>query len=307
MVLFDRVTIIGMGHIGSSLARAIRAKGTAGKLVAVDLSPEVCEKVVKLGLADIVTTDPGAGVEGSDLVILAIPVGAMKAMAETIGYRLKPKAVLTDVGSVKGAVVKAVQPFIPDSVDFVPAHPIAGNENSGPESGLADLFSGRWCILTPTPETSIRAVEKVTALWESCGARIEIMDPAHHDLVLGITSHLPHLIAYTIVGTADTLEDDLKSEVIKFSASGFRGFTRIAASDPVMWRDIFLNNREAVLEILQRFNEDLTAMQKAIRRGDGAYLQDVFARTRKIRRGIMDLGPEGYPSPDLVRRREESR
>lgn len=279
----------------------------AEKLIAVDSSAEVCEKVAGLGLADVVTADPGAGVEGSDLVILAVPVGAMKPLAEKIGYRLKPKAVLTDVGSVKGEVVKAVRPFIPESVDFVPAHPIAGNENSGPESGLADLFDGRWCILTPMPETSIRAVEKVTALWEGCGARIEIMDPAHHDLVLGITSHLPHLIAYTIVGTADTLEDDLKSEVIKFSASGFRGFTRIAASDPVMWRDIFLNNREAVLEILQRFNEDLTAMQKAIRRGDGEFLQDAFTRTRKIRRGIMELGPEGYPSPDLVRRREEGR
>lgn len=305
MLQFEKITIIGMGHIGSSLARAIYRRGVAKKLVAVDLNPEVCEKVVKLGLADEVTVDAGAGVEGSDLVILAVPVGAMKGIAEAIGYRLKPRAVLTDVGSVKSAVVKAVQPFIPESVDFVPAHPIAGNENSGPESGLADLFEGRWCILTPTPETSIRAVEKVTALWEACGARIEIMEPAHHDLVLGITSHLPHLIAYTIVGTADALEEDLKSEVIKFSASGFRGFTRIAASDPVMWRDIFLNNREAVLEILQRFNEDLTAMQKAIRRGDGAYLQDVFTRTRRIRRGIMELGPEGYPSPDLVRDRAE--
>lgn len=307
MAQFEKITIIGMGHIGSSLARAIRRKGLTEKLVAADLSADVCKKVVELGLVDEVTTDPGSAVEGSDLVILAVPVGAMKSIAENIGYRLKPKAVLTDVGSVKGAVVKAVQPFIPESVDFVPAHPIAGNENSGPESGLADLFEGRWCILTPTPETSIKAVEKVTALWEACGARIEIMEPGHHDLVLGITSHLPHLIAYTIVGTADSLEEDLKSEVIKFSASGFRGFTRIAASDPVMWRDIFLKNREAVLEVLQRFNEDLTAMQKAIRRGDGAYLQDVFTRTRKIRRGIMELGPEGYPSPDLVRKREENR
>ncbi|MCC6598284.1 MAG: prephenate/arogenate dehydrogenase family protein [Alphaproteobacteria bacterium] len=303
MAKFEKITIVGMGHIGSSLARAIRQNNLTKKLVAADISEDVCRRVVELGLADIVTSDLGASVEGSDIVILAIPVGAMKGVAALIGPRLKAKSVVTDVGSVKGAVIEAVQPFIPESVDFVPAHPIAGNENSGPESGIVDLFIGRWCILTPTPKTSIRAVEKITHLWEGCGARIEIMDPARHDLVLGITSHLPHLIAYTIVGTAEHLEEDMKAEVIKFSASGFRGFTRIAASDPVMWRDIFLNNKEAVLDVLERFSEDLTAMQKAIRRGDGEYLHEVFTHTRKVRRGITDLGLEGFSSPDLVRKR----
>jgi cyclohexadieny/prephenate dehydrogenase len=214
---------------------------------------------------------------------------------------LKAGCIVTDVGSVKSSVLEAVEPFLPDSVDFVPAHPIAGTEHSGPESGLADLFEERWCIITPSEHTNIKAVEKVSAFWEACDAKIEIMSPQHHDLVLGITSHLPHLIAYTIVGTADELEDDLKSEVIKFSASGFRGFTRIASSDPIMWRDVFLNNREAVLELLQRFTEDLTAMQKAIRRGDGDYMEDVFTRTREIRREVMELGKAGLPSPHRMR------
>ncbi len=299
MKLFERITIIGMGHIGSSVARALRAKGVAKTIVAADINPAVCETVVTLALADEVFQDLSRSVIGSDCVILAVPVGAMKGVAETVGPFLKPKAIVSDVGSVKKAVVEAIVPFLPEGVECVPAHPIAGTEHSGPESGFAELFEGRWCILTPLPNTSIKAVERMTALWEALGARIEIMDPAHHDLVLGITSHLPHLIAYTIVGTADDLGEDLKSEVIKFSASGFRGFTRIAASDPVMWRDIFLNNKEAVLEILQRFTEDLTAMQKAIRRGDGTYLEETFTRTRKIRRDVMGLGPEGTPFPEL--------
>jgi cyclohexadieny/prephenate dehydrogenase len=298
MSQFEQVTIIGMGHIGSSLARVIRKKNLTNKLIAADISEDVCARVKRLGLAHIETTDLQKSVVGSDLVIIAIPIGANKKLAELIGPALKPKAIVTDVGSVKQAVVESIQPFLPESVDFVPAHPIAGTENSGPESGLVDLFEGRWCILTPTPQTSIKAVEQVTSLWEACGAKIEIMDPAHHDMVLGITSHLPHLIAYTIVGTANDLEDDLKSEVIKFSASGFRGFTRIAASDPTMWRDVFLNNKDAVLEILQRFNEDLTAMQKAIRRGDGTYLHDIFTRTRQIRREVMEMGPEGLAFPE---------
>jgi cyclohexadieny/prephenate dehydrogenase len=299
--MFKKITIIGFGLIGSSIARIVKANNLAETLVAGDISPSTCEKVVELGLADEVYTDLVKATAGSDLIVLAVPVGAMGIVAEIIGPSLKAGCIVTDVGSVKASVVDAVQPFLPDSVDFVPAHPIAGTEHSGPESGLIDLFEGRWCIITPTDNTNIKSVEKVTAFWEACSAKIEIMSPSHHDLVLGITSHLPHLIAYTIVGTADELEDDLKSEVIKFSASGFRGFTRIASSDPVMWRDVFLNNREAVLELLQRFTEDLTAMQKAIRRGDGDYMEDVFTRTREIRREVMGLGKAGLPSPDRMR------
>ena len=295
--MFKQITIIGLGHIGSSLARAIREHNLCEKLIAADVNDDVCGKVASLNLADEVTDDLKKSIVNSDLVLLCTPVGALSKIAEAIGPALKAGAIISDVGSVKKSAIKAVEPFLPDSVDFVPAHPIAGTEHSGPESGFAELFQDRWCIITPAPNTSIQAVEKVTALWESCGARIEIMEPEHHDLVLGITSHLPHLIAYTIVGTATDLEDDLQSEVIKFSASGFRGFTRIAASDPTMWRVIFLNNKEAVLEILQRFTEDLTAMQKAIRREDGTYLFDTFTKTRAIRRQIMELGPEGTPSP----------
>ena len=299
--MFEKITIIGMGLIGSSLARGIRRANLAKKLVAADASEAVCETVRQLDIADVVTHDVAKSVIGSDLVVLAVPVGAIKDVAEQICSLMAPNAVLTDVSSVKKAVIDTVEPLLPESVDLVPAHPIAGTEHSGPEAGFAELFDDRWCILTPTADTPIKAVEKVTAFWEGCGAMIELMDADHHDLVLGITSHLPHLIAYTIVGTADELEDDIKSEVIKYSASGFRGFTRIAASDPVMWRDVFLNNREAVLEILQRFNEDLTAMQRAIRRGDGEYLHDVFTRTREIRREIMEMGPEGYPNPSQMR------
>lgn len=294
--MFKQITIIGLGHIGSSLARAIKKHNLCEKLIAADVSDEVCQKVASLSLANAVTDDLAKSVIGSDLVILCVPIGALSKVAQAIGPSLAPKAIVSDVGSVKNAVIDAVQPFMPESVDFVPAHPIAGTEHSGPESGFAELFEQRWCILTPTAQTSIKAVEKVTGLWEAFGAKIEIMDPQHHDLVLGITSHLPHLIAYTIVGTATELEDDIQSEVIKFSASGFRGFTRIAASDPTMWRDIFMNNKEAVLEILQRFTEDLTAMQKAIRREDGKYLFEVFSKTRAIRKQIEALGPEGTPS-----------
>ncbi len=298
--MFKQITIIGMGLIGSSLARAIKKHKLCEKLIAADIDDAVCQKVAGLNLANTVTDDLVKSVIGSDLVILCVPIGALSKVAQAIGPALAPKAIVTDVGSVKKAVIDAVQPFLPESVDFVPAHPIAGTEHSGPESGFAELFEQRWCILTPTAQTSIKAVENVTQLWEAFGAKIEIMDPQHHDLVLGITSHLPHLIAYTIVGTATELEDDIQSEVIKFSASGFRGFTRIAASDPVMWRDIFMNNKDAVLEILQRFTEDLTAMQKAIRREDGKYLFEVFSKTREIRRQIMELGPEGYPNPERM-------
>jgi cyclohexadieny/prephenate dehydrogenase len=296
-MIFNQITIIGLGLIGSSIARSVKKHNIAGKIVAADADHDVCAIVEELGIADEVTTNIRRSVLDSDLVIIAVPVGAYSGVAGEIAPALKPGAIVSDVGSVKMAIVKAVAKYIPGSAHFVPAHPIAGTEHSGPRAGFAELFEGRWCILTPLPDTDLRAVEKLTSFWEAIGSRIEIMEPEHHDLVLAITSHLPHLIAYTIVGTATELEDDIKSEVIKFSASGFRGFTRIAASDPTMWRDVFLNNKEAVLEILQRFSEDLTAMQKAIRRSDGDYLFDVFTKGREVRRRITEMGPEGYPSP----------
>ncbi len=288
--MFEQVTIIGMGLIGSSLSRIMTEKKLAETVVAADISADVCETVATLKIADIVTDDLPRSVEGSDMVILCVPVGAMRDVAERIAARLREGAIITDTGSVKMAVIDAVKPHCPQFVDFVPGHPIAGTEFSGPEAGFVELFEGRWSILTPLQDTSVKAVEKVTQMWEACGSMIEIMDPQHHDLVLGITSHLPHLIAYTIVGTATELEDDIKSEVVKFSASGFRDFTRIAASDPVMWRDIFLNNKTAVLEVLQRFSEDLTALQKAIRQGNGDYLYQVFNDTRAIRKAIVEQG-----------------
>lgn len=295
--MFKKVSIIGFGLIGSSLARVIRRDNLAAQIVCADISPDVCKKVLELGLADYATSDLAEGVRGSDLVILSVPVGALAEVGKQIAVTLEPGAIVTDTGSVKGAVVKALNPVLSQDVHLVPGHPIAGTEHSGPEAGFAELFQGRWCILTPLPQTDIGAVEKVTALWEAAGSMIEIMDAEHHDLVLGITSHLPHLIAYTIVGTATDLEDDIRGEVIKFSASGFRDFTRIAASDPVMWRDVFLNNKDAVLEILQRFNEDLTALQKAIRRGDGEYLYTTFKTTRDVRRAIISAGQADYAYP----------
>ncbi len=295
--LFDTIAIVGFGLIGSSLARVIKRDSLARHVVCVDISPDVCRKVLELRLAHEATSNIAQGVSAADLVLLCVPVGACGPVAAQMGQALKPGVIVSDVGSVKQAVVNAVKPHLPSHAHFVPAHPIAGTEHSGPEAGFAELFERRWCILTPLPETELQAVERVTKLWEACGSMIEIMDPAHHDLVLAITSHLPHLIAYTIVGTASDLEDHTKSEVIKFSASGFRDFTRIAASDPVMWRDVFLNNRDAVLEILQRFSEDLTGLQKAIRMGDGAQLQEVFTRTRQIRRQIIEAGQADYRSP----------
>ena len=287
--LFPRVAIIGLGLIGSSLARCFKEQaGLAGEVVAGDRSDAVCARVLELGLAARAETDPAAAVAGADLVILAVPIGAYAGLAEAIGPHLKPGAIVTDVGSVKQAAVRDVAPHLPDGVHFVPGHPIAGTEHSGPDAGFADLFKGRWCILTPPPGADAGAVEAVAELWRRVGSMVEVMEPGHHDRVLAITSHLPHLIAYTIVGTATDLEEHLKAEVIRFSASGFRDFTRIAASDPVMWRDIFLNNREAVLEIIQRFTEDLTALQRAIRWGEADTLEDLFTRTRAIRRGIID-------------------
>lgn len=295
--MFKQITIIGFGLIGSSIARGIRQNNLAQRIVCADLSRDVCEKVKALGLADEITTDITKGVRNSDLVIISAPVGAMAAIGEKIAPNLMADCIVTDTGSVKTSVMAGLQPRLPAKVHLIGGHPIAGTENSGPEAGFAELFQNRWCILTPFRHTELRAVEKLTMFWEALGSNIEIMDAEHHDLVLGITSHLPHLIAYTIVGTATDLEEDLKGEVIKFSASGFRDFTRIAASDPVMWRDVFLNNKDAVLEILQRFTEDLTAMQKAIRKSDGEFLYKSFKETRDIRRAIIDAGQANYVYP----------
>jgi cyclohexadieny/prephenate dehydrogenase len=286
--VFKRVAIIGFGLIGSSLARAARAHGLVDTIVACDVSEEACATISRLNLADMVTGDPADAVKDCDLVVIAAPLGAYATIAAAIAPALKPGAVVSDVGSVKAPVVRDLPGLLPKSAILVPGHPIAGTENSGPASGFETLFEGRWFIMTPPLGTDQAAVDKVAALWKGCGSLIETMDAAHHDKVLGITSHLPHLIAYTIVGTAANLEEDAQSEVIKFSASGFRDFTRIAASDPTMWRDVFLNNREAVLEMLQRFTEDLTALQRAIRRGEGDTLFDLFSKTREIRRRIID-------------------
>ena len=287
-ILFDRVALIGIGLIGSSLARVLRRDSPMTKIVACARRAETLAAVRRLELADETTDDPATAAEGADLVVVATPLSAYAEIGRRIAPALRRDAILTDVGSVKEAVIRDLQPSLPEGVHFVPGHPVAGTEHSGPEAGFAELFRGRWCILTPPPETAPEAVTAVTRMWEQAGMRVVTMSADHHDRVLAVTSHLPHLIAYTIVGTATDLEDSLKSEVIEFSASGFRDFTRIAASDPVMWRDIFLNNREAVLEILQRFNEDLTALQRAIRWGEGDKLQDLFTRTRAIRRSIIE-------------------
>jgi len=286
--LFPRVALLGIGLIGSSLSHAMRRHGLAGEIAIQTRRSETLEKARELNLGDHYTSDPAAAVEDADLVIFCVPVGANKAVAELVGPALKPGATVTDVGSCKRVVINDIGPFLPDGVHLVPAHPVAGTEYSGPESGFAELFEGRWAILTPEPDTDADAIEKVAEFWRRVGSDVEIMDADHHDQVLAITSHLPHLIAYTIVDTATELGGDLQKEVIKFSASGFRDFTRIAASDPVMWRDVFLNNREAVLDILGRFTEDLTALRRAIRRGDGDMLHDTFARTRDVRRGVID-------------------
>ena len=290
--LFDTLAIIGPGLIGSSIMRAARAQGLVRRIVATSRSPETRERVVELGIADEVVETNAKAVEGADLVIVCVPVGVCGAVAKEIARHLKPGAVVSDVGSVKGSIVRDMGPHLPKNVHFVPAHPVAGTEHSGPDAGFAELFEGRWCILTPPEGTEQKAVERLAAFWRKLGANVETMAPDHHDLVLAVTSHLPHLIAYTIVGTADELETVTRSEVLKFSAGGFRDFTRIAASDPTMWRDIFLANKDAVLEMLGRFNEDVAALTKAIRRGDGNALFDHFTRTRAIRRGILEAGQD---------------
>ena len=286
--LFERVALIGFGLIGSSLARVLRRDSPQTVIVACARSTETLETVRRLGLADETSADPASAVVDADLVVIATPLSAYGEIGRRMAPALREGAIVTDVGSVKGAAIAALQPELPSRVHFVPAHPVAGTEHSGPEAGFAELFEDRWCILTPPPATAPEAVAKITALWEGAGMRVVTMEAERHDKVLAVTSHLPHLIAYTIVGTATELGQVLQSEVAAFSAGGFRDFTRIAASDPVMWRDIFLENREAVLELLQRFSEDLTALQRAIRRGDGETLHKWFTRTRAIRRSIIE-------------------
>jgi cyclohexadieny/prephenate dehydrogenase len=287
---FKRVALIGLGLIGSSLARALKRGNLASEIIGTARSNATRAKALELGFIDRAEADPASAVMGADLIVLAAPVGANGAIAEAIGPALSPGAIVTDVGSVKQAVIDVVQPHLPEVVHLVPAHPVAGTEESGPEAGFAELFDDRWCILTPPPGTDAAATERVAAMWRAIGSEVDVMEARHHDKVLAITSHLPHLIAYTIVGTATELENTLQKEVIKFAAGGFRDFTRIAASDPVMWRDIFLANKDAVLEMLGRFDEDLTALQRAIRYDDAKALEDWFTRTRAIRRSIVDAG-----------------
>jgi cyclohexadieny/prephenate dehydrogenase len=302
--LFERIALVGLGLIGSSIARAARHMNLARTIVAVDASEAVVARVRELAIADEATTNSAAGVKDADLVILCVPVGVCGRVAEAMRPGLKPGCIVSDVGSVKASVVAQVQPHLPEGVPFVPAHPVAGTEYSGPDAGFATLFHNRWCILTPPEETDEAAVERVRAFWTAMGSNVEIMTAQHHDLVLAITSHVPHLIAYNIVGTAADLETVTQGEVIKFSAGGFRDFTRIAASDPTMWRDVFLHNREAVLEMLGRLNEDIALLARAIRWGEGDKLFDLFTRTRAIRRGIISSGQE-TPEPDFGRRRED--
>jgi len=288
--LFKRLTLIGVGLIGSSVARiAMERRDIASEIVVNARTQKTLDRVMELGIADRVEADPGRAVEGADCVMLCAPVGAFAALAEAIAPHLAPGCVLTDVGSTKQSVIRDVGPLVPAGVHFVPGHPVAGTEYSGPDAGFTTLFQGRWALLTPPPGTDEDAVEKVAELWRRCGSMVERMEPAHHDRVLAIVSHLPHLIAFTICGTADDLEDESRREVMQFAASGFRDFTRIAASDPTMWRDIFLNNREALLEMLARFMEDAQAMSRAVRWGDAAYIEDKIERGRKIRRSLIEL------------------
>ncbi len=302
---FQRVALIGIGLIGSSLSHAMRRAGLAREIVGHAHSAATRATALRLKLVDKVFDTAAAAVAGADLVILCTPVGVYGRIAQEIGPHLAQGAILTDVGSVKGAVVKDVGPFVPPGVHFIPGHPIAGTEHSGPESGFAELFDNRWCILTPVEGSDAGAVQKLSAFWSACGSNVEMMDAAHHDMVLAITSHLPHLIAYSIVNTARHLERVTDTEVIKFSAGGFRDFTRIAASDPIMWRDVFLANKEAALEMLGRFSEDLTVLQRAIRFGDGETLQKLFAQARATRKGIIAAGQD-TAAPDFGRQKSGS-
>jgi len=298
--LFEKMALIGVGLIGSSIAHGARKNGLVGHISATARSEETRRIVAEQNIADTVFETGPEAVAGADLIVICTPVGVFGRVAADIGPHIAPGAIVTDVGSVKKVVVRDVKPHLADGVHLVPGHPVAGTENSGPESGFAELFEDRWCILTPEADTDPDATAKLNAFWKALGSRVEEMTPQHHDLVLAITSHVPHLIAYNIVGTAADLETVTESEVIKFSAGGFRDFTRIAASDPTMWRDVFLNNKDAVLEMLGRFNEDLSALQRAIRWSDGDALFDLFSRTRAIRRSIIDAGQE-TEAPDFGR------
>ncbi len=298
--VFGRMALIGLGLIGSSMAWAARRGGLVGEIVGTARSAATRARAAELGFCDRVVGTAREAVAGADLVVLSVPVGACGALAAEIGPALSPGAVVTDVGSVKAEVVAAVAPHLPEDAVFVPGHPLAGTEHSGPEAGFAELFENRWCILTPGPEADPEPVGRIRALWEGMGARVAEMTPEHHDLVLAVTSHVPHAIAYTMVGVADDLARVTESEVIQFSAAGFRDFTRIAASDPTMWRDVFLHNKEATLDILGRFSEELMMLRRAIRTGDGEFLHAYFTRTRAVRRGILEAGQD-TDAPDFGR------
>ncbi|NNF24088.1 MAG: prephenate/arogenate dehydrogenase family protein [Rhodobacteraceae bacterium] len=298
--IYDRVALIGLGLIASSMAHAMRKHGLAGEIVGTARSAETREIARQIGFCDRVVDSVEEAVKDADLVVLATPISAMAGIANQMKAHLMPGATVTDVGSVKRAVVDAIGPRLPDGVHFIPGHPLAGTEHSGPRSGFAELFEGRWCILLPDGTTDIAATERLRSLWEAMGSNVDLMEPDHHDLVLAVTSHAPHLIAYTMVGVADDLRRVTDSEVIKYSATGFRDFTRIAASDPTMWRDVFLSNKDATLEILGRFTEELFALQRAIRTGDGDHLHAYFTKTRAIRRGIIEAGQD-TDAPDFGR------
>lgn len=299
--IYNRVALIGLGLIASSMFWAMKRKGLAGEVTGYARSQQTRDTARRIGLCDIVCDSVAEAVAGADLVVLCVPVGVMAAVAAEIGPHLKAGATVTDVGSVKRDVIESVGPHLPDGVHFVPGHPLAGTEHSGPELGFAELFENCWCLLVPVEGTDAEAVAKLRLLWEEMGSNVEEMEADHHDLVLAVTSHAPHLIAYTMVGVADDLGRVTDSEVIKYSAAGFRDFTRIAASDPTMWRDVFLSNKDATLEILGRFTEELFALQRAIRTGDGDHLHDYFTRTRSIRRGIIEAGQD-TDAPDFGRK-----
>ena len=298
--MFDRIALIGIGLIGSSLARVIRRESLAGEIVISTRSEATLARAREIGLGDRYVADIAEAVRDADLVVVSVPVGSSGAVAAAMAPALKPGAIVTDVGSTKASVIAQMQPLMPDGVHFIPGHPLAGTEKSGPDAGVAELFENRWCIFTPLEGTDPGAIERLAAFWRACGSNVDTMDPQHHDMVLAIVSHLPHIIAYNIVGTADDLQNVSKTEVIKYAASGFRDFTRLAASDPTMWRDVCLHNKDAILEMLARFSEDLSSLQRAIRWGDGDKLFDLFSRTRTIRRSIIDAGQE-VDVPDFGR------
>ncbi|MGV1754506.1 prephenate/arogenate dehydrogenase family protein [Agrobacterium sp. CG674] len=299
-ILFERIALIGIGLIGSSIARDIKELGLAGEVVISTRSEETLKRAEELELGTAYTISAAKAVEGADLVIVSVPVGASEMVAQQIAPHLKSGAIVTDVGSTKASVIAQMAPHMPDNVHFIPGHPLAGTEKSGPDAGFSGLFRDRWCIFTPLADTDPEALASLRQFWEKLGSRIDEMDPEHHDKVLAIVSHLPHIIAYNIVGTADDLGTVTESEVIKYSASGFRDFTRLAASDPTMWRDVCLHNKDAILEMLARFSEDLAYLQRAIRWGEGDKLFELFSRTRNIRRSIVQAGQD-VDTPDFGR------